>query len=75
MVRPLHLLGVVCDSLCRRREGEFMVGEVLQVEGLWQRDLRIKLKLASVGPAGREEMNFVADHHCEAVRDDIGCDS
>lgn len=19
-------------------------------------------------------MNFVADHHCEAVRDDIGCD-
>lgn len=28
-----------------------------------------------MGPKrGREEMNFVADHHCEAVRDDIGCD-
>lgn len=75
VVKPLHLLGVVSDSLCRSGRSSWLE-KVPPGGGGWQRDLRIQTEASICGSQAWEgrEMNFVADHHCEAVRDDIGCD-
>lgn len=57
VVRPLHLLGVVSDSLCRRQEGSSWLEKSLQKEGLWQRDLRIQTEASICGSQAWEGGN------------------
>ena len=57
VVRPLHLLGVVSDSLCRRREGSSWLEKSLQMEGLWQRDLRVQTEASICGSQAWEGGN------------------